>query len=750
LSNIYLAQMANGAGSLRFADSTLGSAVTASYVEPEELRSLTDFSWGKGTFKKTLSLTFSTEQAWNPTNYPYIYTTQSWGSPYTATLAANVTTAPSPGTQEQWTISDAQAAPNAATGPVFEGLLLEMDGEKMRVMSVSGTTVTVERGSEGTTPVAHTAGPITVHGRFACDLTKIAIQQVRQLVVSNDGSGNAVHHLRTGNVVGMGGSGWPTVDFTDGSVSGSLNGYGFIAWVTSANSFIIFTSHSGQSAACTLGPSTTYPSAPTSYSLTGCTGSYQSPVPGGCMPYEFIAQVVAAFPGCDLHLNLGFAINNSCADAIAKAIFANLPAGRNVWIELDDEPWNFNFGQQYQYNHMASLFMNPSSMGYEYQTQRTGELKQRFINIFNQGGANRGGEIKMLLNTQMGNTGLANNYFAYAQAHGFVVDAMAQAPYLGPDGSTASQINYWTATDDQIAGDIWIHDLWYNTSPNCFGNAMAQNMLAAIQAYNASTGNSCVLYGYEGDLSSCFQPLKTTLTAAISDSTTLTGLSVSVAKTDGFMVGQYVVVDYSTNGNTLYMPLSPAELMQITAINGNSTANYTTTGAATWTVNRITPNLPPGATAPKTHNSGAPVRNCFYERDFDILYNPNWRQTEYDCYAWYQQYYRLLNIYSMYMFPTPCTDWTLYYGAGQLPGRGDNSDGLGTNCQYRCNPGTANFKPATWNVHAHNVSVRGQAFLDWNGDVNVNPQPPSPATAGRKRRFFVPPIRYRKALRTYR
>jgi hypothetical protein len=77
------------------------------------------------------------------------------------TVSSGGTTAPVAGTQESWTVASSASFPAASTGVTqfhVADTATGMTGEIIAVTNVSGTTWTVTRGAESTTPVAHTAG----------------------------------------------------------------------------------------------------------------------------------------------------------------------------------------------------------------------------------------------------------------------------------------------------------------------------------------------------------------------------------------------------------------------------------------------------------------------------------------------------------------------------------------------------------------------------------------------------------------
>lgn len=78
------------------------------------------------------------------------------------TVSSGGTTAPSQGTTESWTVASSSTFPAAsnAASPVTQFYITDpaLPAETILVTNVSGTTWSVTRGADGTTPVAHTAG----------------------------------------------------------------------------------------------------------------------------------------------------------------------------------------------------------------------------------------------------------------------------------------------------------------------------------------------------------------------------------------------------------------------------------------------------------------------------------------------------------------------------------------------------------------------------------------------------------------
>jgi len=91
-------------------------------------------------------------------------TTELWANPATSTtVSSGGTTAPVSGTSESWTMAGGYAgfpsASNSATPPTqFHVIDPLLPTELIAVTNVSGSTWTVTRGAEGTTPVAHASG----------------------------------------------------------------------------------------------------------------------------------------------------------------------------------------------------------------------------------------------------------------------------------------------------------------------------------------------------------------------------------------------------------------------------------------------------------------------------------------------------------------------------------------------------------------------------------------------------------------
>lgn len=143
----------------RFMDS---SGAFSEVSEPEFMRRPEDTYWGMTT-KMVRDFRFTDLKPFNPATTPYFYIhfdNFPGSQTYSATLASAIDAV-----QTTITIS------NAATAPVIQGSRLFVGSEQMRVLGVSGTTVTVARGTMGTTAAAHSAGTITVGWRVPISTT---------------------------------------------------------------------------------------------------------------------------------------------------------------------------------------------------------------------------------------------------------------------------------------------------------------------------------------------------------------------------------------------------------------------------------------------------------------------------------------------------------------------------------------------------------------------------------------------------
>ena len=160
LSRTYTQWIPQDVGSLRWVDSSNCGGNPVSCPYPELLMTKADQGLGRARGRIVRS-GYTAIGPVDPRATPWKYSPsyRKAAEQYTATLADPITTTPAVGTNETYTFSDAAAA------PLMPGLEVTVDAEVMRILTVSGSSVKLYRGSNGTTPAAHAAGPVKVSGR---------------------------------------------------------------------------------------------------------------------------------------------------------------------------------------------------------------------------------------------------------------------------------------------------------------------------------------------------------------------------------------------------------------------------------------------------------------------------------------------------------------------------------------------------------------------------------------------------------
>ncbi len=513
LSNELLSRLANGCGSMRWIDATLGFANNCNMTQPWEEPPLNGFTWDAAIYP-TRSIGYAEARPLVPSG-SYVYqeflASQS-GSTWTCSsgLSAAITST----TATTITIN------SAYTDPIFSGVLIQIDLEQMYVQSLPGATtssgstlmgpntVQVIRGAFGTTATTHTTtGPGTVtilSKRWALsalgDLAAgIAHAQIVEFVTT------APHGLQGPVLFTLGGN-FPTFTYIDGTTSSwsdavTTNQGTLMSgpWITGPNTFVTLQLSSG---------STTHTTLSSPQSLSGSTPSSWAPSGGNGFPMEFVAMVTGSFPGTHLHVNIPLSATNAYVYDVAVKIRDNFPAGRRVYLELADEPWNYFFFETGMCWSLSSMTGYPEAY-YYYVVMRTDQIRTIFQAVF---GA-RSSEIYTLINNQFGGAGAWVTYTgtptstqigqmgpmqlaAYLGVH---VDGRAVAPYVQLDGSAKTVTAWNNCTTIQQMIDLVSHDLYYCADPiNGGWNAFMAAEKADIASYNAATGGSCFLYGYEG------------------------------------------------------------------------------------------------------------------------------------------------------------------------------------------------------------------------------------------------------------
>jgi hypothetical protein len=753
LSNTVLSRFANGIGSMRFTDQFASDWVS----DPEQLRSISNFSWGAATYFTKTTLSLNQAQPWVPANSPYWYTDQ-FGTPYTGTLGLNITTTPAAGQQETYTFTDALASPTAATGPIMIGQRIQIDSEVCRIMGVTqsaiaglpaqtGTAanVTIERGSAGTTPATHSSGSVSVMNRVSINPNPWGKQRIVEIQTST------LHGMRSGPAIKVGG--WPSITYADGYPMTWNGTFAFL--VTGPYTLLLVWD------AFIATWSGTVNTIASPVSLSGGTAVLTTPGYTG-VSYDFAASMVNQFTGCVYHCNTDYAMNDDCLRKAAAQIFSNMDSTHDLWIEVSDEPWNYAQGPDNGFYLAASYSLYPSGFGLEAYCLQALHHKSVFQSVATSLGW--AGNIYVMLNTHTAVASQTSSYLTFCQANSLLPDAIATTAYINPDTTNASYQWTWQSDDDQVV-DWWIHHMMYCAGSSGIRTALNANQ-AYITSYNLATGRNVGMYSYE---SGCVYALPAFPSAVtLSSSCLSTDTSVVLSNVSWVVPLMYLVVDGTTagtgnitmtNGSTSVTfstsqssglagsfiiavndftgpyqltsvsgtsgTISPAfaggnltqafkisnqELMQV----GSSWDGVSTTVPVTRGLGYL-PQIPAQSIA---HSSGANVRNIAQERSEDIVMNPNFRQAELDFRHLEQMYYLHGNDYA-YSFYSVENQWALYKSNAQLPGKGDGTDGRANNRLTYAAPGPGKtVKPAMTNIYNTNVSPRGQAFLDWMGQLS--------------------------------
>ena len=415
------------------------------------------------------------------------------GLPPTATRRSSATrsrrrwrrpwTPPAAGTKQVVQISD------AATAPVIEGLVLQSGAERMRVMSVAGTAVTIERGSESTSPAAFPAGPISVSGRLALPSLDAFGQKVQAIELV----ATAPHHLRTGNHPQLLGGGfatpWTMVDGSKWNGGYAAQHWKIVVLVTAPDRLILITNGA-------KGPGNT--TLPAAIDLDPAAAYSAEMVPGGPgLPHTAAARLAASM-GADIHLNFPFAASDSYVDAVAKMTLDNFPAGHRVYLEYINEPWNWAYMTYRSQVRFSWLAGRQPEGGFLWYVRRTGQIHKRFAAAFAAKG--RGAEVRSLINQQfVAGGGTVRGIVKQAIDEGLPPPDIAVAPYVDI-GQQPSLVKAFNVATLEQAVDLWIYNLAYATNTAVASTTVpfsAANR-AAIDAVNKEFGTSVELYGYEG------------------------------------------------------------------------------------------------------------------------------------------------------------------------------------------------------------------------------------------------------------
>jgi hypothetical protein len=746
VSDITLKRFAGGIGSMRFMDSSMANFSNTVICEPEQLRNLTDWEWSKPNF--SASVPCATIRDWNAARSPYVYSgiVGGLGQSYTATLSAPITTAPAPGTVQTITISDANALPTAATGPVMTGQILVAGSEKLRVLSVSdsdGITVTVERGAVGTATATHAVGPVTVNYRFGMTIDKWGFSKAGSVLHVYEVTTANRHNLQSTQMIQA--QNFPVVTYTDGTQA-DLNQNGESLWVTGPRSFARWT---GGATTPTTSTNQTLPPG-TSITLASSANMNWSVPETSCCPYEWCAIQAAAFPGCVCQVNIPLSGSDAYAYAAFCRVMTHLPGDRDLIIEYQNEVWNFGYTVESDAFATLQWALDPANYNwphnYTHVVNRTYQLRQ----IAETAKANLGwtGNVRTLLNVQTAATGgILSQICNIMVARNAPATDIAQAPYWEVDHRDLLLQSFDSAklkalhgmTTEQIMDNMsWNFGYMLTSYPN---NAAKMN--AQLADFNANKGGvnphgyHLDLYGYEGGPHILYPDLLLYLVNDVDAVQT----TIAVNGTELLVPGQYLLIGAdSSRGEAGFAATS--EWVRI-----NPNGVNTSTGTLT-----VTRGL--GGTTARPHAHGTlgsdnNVRTACHEIARDIERHPNFYVVDHDYNLSIQKAgFKNFNLYNYSMiYAGGYACWGAYHWPNDEPGRGDGSDGKLDNRGIRKQPGLPNTVSLATSQLTHTVSPRGQGFIDWNGAVGGSITPPPVVEGGEPPRYRLSPRNVRRLRR---
>jgi hypothetical protein len=253
---------------------------------------------------------------------------------------------------------------------------------------------------------------------------------------------SAPHNLKSGQtLLNAGGTGTFSVAMGSTSVvTGAGISYGSPVWVTGPNTFVLEIPNGN-----VLGDGNGLPghyshvsgNFPVNYSATLYAPDLLT------LSYDSMVKSIAQLPGTGYWATIPMAATDACVAAIATIVRDNLPKGRKVWVEYQNEHFNtvFNF-----WTYLCSMGalgawgpVVPSSPSQFYLnndwafTLRTSQIHDIFVNVFNQtdinGNTNRGGEIVRLFGSMFVSPGMTSDIVNVANVNGIKVDAICIADY---------------------------------------------------------------------------------------------------------------------------------------------------------------------------------------------------------------------------------------------------------------------------------------------------------------------------------
>src|SRR5262249_37717092 len=156
-------------------------------------------------------------------------------------------------------------------------------------------------------------------------------------------------------------------------------------------------------------------------------------------------------------------------DWIARQIRDNFPAGRRVYLEEANEPWNFQIDDA-KYINKQSQLLYPGQDILGWDVARVAAIQAIFQRGFCETG--RGGELKSLINRNKWDAGnMIEVSLDFGRANGCVPDYVTTAPYNAWGHQSSNPVTFaynysdneayfnyfWTLDDDQ-AVSFWINE----------------------------------------------------------------------------------------------------------------------------------------------------------------------------------------------------------------------------------------------------------------------------------------------------
>ena len=257
--------------------------------------------------------------------------------------------------------------------------------------------------------------------------------------------------------------------------------------VTGANTFVVSWWNGTSNPAATIA---------STYSIPSPIVNFTNAQPGSAIPYEAACKLTSAF-NCDLHVNFPLLASDSYIYERASQVLGAVTAGRKIYIELANEPFNINWISR-EIEILSNFLGQYTSYWYVY---RLNQLAQMVKTVF--AAAGRENEIYVFANG--GPNASTELSIAQTMTPPVQIDAIGIAPYFGMDNSLSSIQLCNNATLNQIA-DLMGHQMYYLPGTVSFSTGVPGSELSTsltmIASYNTATGYNCKLYGYEGGYSS--------------------------------------------------------------------------------------------------------------------------------------------------------------------------------------------------------------------------------------------------------